>query len=154
MTRARKGAAPVAPAGILWHVIPDDDDRGPSKTFPRCADGDELLARTAHGEVVAVTVRWDNGCAFIGPDGEAVDADAIAERPRTSRSGQHVTERLRVNLPATAEEARQFRAAAEEEGLPLAQWLLEAARAYALIQRSADGTLTDSDWRKVVRGIS
>ena len=151
MTRARKGAAPVAPAGILWHVIPDDDDRGQSKTFPRCADGDELLARV-NGEVVEVMVDRRHGCAFIGPDGKAVDPDAIAERPRTSRSGQHVTERLRVNLPATAEEARKFRAAAEEEGLPLAQWLLEAARAYALIQKSADGTLTDSDWRKVVRG--
>lgn len=155
MTRARNGAAPVAPAGILWHVIPDDDDCGPSKTFPPCRDGDKLLARV-NGEAIEVTVDRRHGVGFIGPDGESLDPrsiDAIALRPaRSSRSGKHVADRLRVNLPASPEEVAQFRAAAEEEGLPLAQWLLEAARAYALIAKRPDGELTDADWRKVVRG--
>ena len=151
LTHARNRAAPVAPAGILWHAIPDDDDRGPSKTFPRCADGDELLARV-NGEVVEVMVDRRHGCAFIGPDGKAVDPDAIAERPRSTRSGNHVSPRHVVQLPAAPDEIARFQAAADEEGLSFARWLLEAARAYALIQRSADGTLTDSDWRKVVRG--
>lgn len=142
-------------AGVVWHVIPDDDDCGPSKTFPRCDDGDELLARVGD-EVIEVTVSRRHGVGFIGPDGESIDPhsiDAIARRPvRASRSGKHVADRLRVNLPASPEEAAQFRAAAEEEGLPLAQWLLEAARAYALIAKRPDGELTDADWRKVVRG--
>jgi uncharacterized protein (DUF1778 family) len=77
---------------------------------------------------------------------------ASAAPARASRSGAHVTERLRVNLPASAEEAKRFRAAAESEGLPLAQWVLEAARAYELIGKSPNGELTDEDWRKVVRG--
>jgi hypothetical protein len=63
----------------LWHVIPDDDDRGPSKTFPACHDGDELLARVG-GEVIEITVERRNGVRFVGPDGEAVEPDAIAER--------------------------------------------------------------------------
>ena len=132
MTRARNGAAPGAPAGILWHVIPDDDDRGPSKTFPRCADGDELLVRTPHGEVVEVTVHWDNGCAFIGPDGEAVEAAAIAERPRNPRSGTRLTEAERAATCERSERlqvrlrpgyAARLRALSEADGYSVAEWV-------------------------------
>lgn len=83
--------------------------------------------------------RARNGAASVAPT-------------RASRSGKHVAERLRVNLPASPAEVAQFRAAAETEGLTLASWLLEAARAYALIAKRPDGELTDADWRKVVRG--
>ncbi len=69
---------------IAWHVIPDDDDRGPSKTFPPCRDGDELLARV-NGEALPVTVERRNGVRFVGEDGEAVEPDAIAERPAVRR---------------------------------------------------------------------
>lgn len=116
VTRARNGAVvrdlrTTAPARApAWHVIPDDDDRGPSKTFPPCADGDELLARLPDGEVVPVTVDRRGGCWFVGPDGDRVDPDAIATRPTLAyRPGARVTEAqhraaglhaLKVRLPA------------------------------------------------------
>lgn len=126
-------------AGVVWHVIPDDDDCGPSKTFPRCDDGDELLARTASGDVVEVTVSRRHGCAFIGPDGEAVEADAIARRPaRPYRSGTRVTEAqwrergiVQLKVRITAEQRRRLKWIQEQDGHELSTII---------------GTYIDTEW--------
>lgn len=83
--------------------------------------------------------RARNGAAPVAPAG-------------ASRSGKNVSPRHVVQLPAAPDELARFRAAAEEEGLPLGQWLVEAARAYKLMGKRPDAQLTDEDWRKVVRG--
>jgi hypothetical protein len=87
-----------------------------------CADGDELLARVS-GEVIEVTVDRRHGCAFRREDGEAVDPDAIAERPRPSRFGATQSEadraaagRVALKVRITAEQRRRLEWIHQEDG--------------------------------------
>lgn len=121
MSRARNVATGVAPTqAIAWHVIPDDDDRGPSKTFPRCADGDELLARVGN-DVIDVMVERRHGVRFIGPDGEAVEPDAIATRPRRasrtqSEASRRASGRVRLQVRITEEQRRRLQWIQDQDG--------------------------------------
>lgn len=85
MTRARNGVASVAPGrAVTWYPLPFDE--GIPKYAPRCADGDEILVRKADGTVVTCTVERHHGEYYIGPDGEAVEAEAIARPMRLNIS--------------------------------------------------------------------
>jgi hypothetical protein len=96
---------------IAWHTIPFDADDVP-RGAPSCNDGEEILVRI-DGETVPVTCYRDQrGHRIVDDEGEAVDwsrVDAIAHRPRPSRSGSRLTEAdyraaglrvLKIRIPA------------------------------------------------------
>lgn len=90
MTRARNGAASAAPdRAVTWYPLPFDE--GVPKFAPACGDGDEILVRKADGTVVTCTVDRRRGCYFVGPDGEAVEAEAIASPTRRAEGGPTMT---------------------------------------------------------------
>lgn len=131
---SRSGAAPSATAhrGPHWYTLPLDEDGSIPARAPKCQDGDEILCRVG-GEVVPCTVERRSGCHFVGPDGESVEADAIAHPlAKHSRSGKHATPRasVRLPLPPDSPELERWRELAEEEALTLGEWLIEAARAW------------------------
>ncbi len=77
---------------------------------PRCQVG-----KSEHGE-------WCEACRL----------NTQADRVNLSRSGKHSAPRLSVQLPVNQREVSIWRKAAEAEGVPLAQWLVEAARAWVV----------------------
>ncbi len=125
MTSRAKGAAQAAPA-VHWYPLPLDEE-GPPKFAPRCEDGQQLLARLESGEVVPITVEHRHGVWFVGPDGEHVEADAIAYPPPRSRADnreavlreRYDTIKLRLPLGYKA----RLQRLAEEDGYSASEWV-------------------------------
>lgn len=77
----------------------------------------------------------------------------MARRPRIGQRhnpDRHTTQRTSVQLPASPDEIRRWRALASSNDVPLGRWLIEAARSYEIISSRQDA-LTDEEWSKVVR---
>jgi len=67
----------------------------------------------------------------------------------TVRPDRHRGPRTLVQIPASPDDIRRWRALAKAGDLPLGRWLIEAARAYEIISERQDA-LSDEEWRRVV----
>lgn len=170
MTRARNGTASAVPAGV-WHDLPQPDDDEPDEPRgtgyrppPTIIDGDEHYVRTTSG-AVCLAVYSDRTGWRVSEDDPSYGTDdepsgysdhsitvaaVLIEAPRQTRHGKHATPAIKAR--PTPEEKTRWQALADEEGIPLSEWIVEACRAYECMAKRKDGVLTDSDWRSVVSG--